>query len=121
MGRIGKECIWLLVLTTLVTGAAADSSLRCDGRIVSVGAFKEQVLRACGRPDAVDKWEVGHNSAIAEYFDYEKERFILPRLFKGPLHMERWTYNFGSNQFIRYLLFRNGELIGIETGEKGND
>ncbi|RJQ76202.1 MAG: DUF2845 domain-containing protein [Desulfobacteraceae bacterium] len=111
---------WLLLLVLIgTTAAAADRSFRCNGKIVSVGSYKDQVLRKCGEPDYVEQWEVGHDSAIAEYFDYEKERFRLPRLIIGPLYMERWTYDLGSNQFIRYLLFRNGELIKIETGEKG--
>ena len=112
--------IGLALLALIWSGsAAADRSLRCNGRIVSIGAYKPQVLATCGEPQAVEQWESGHGSAISEHFDYEKERFILPKLYLGPLYFERWTYDFGSNQFIRYLLFRNGELIKIETGEKG--
>lgn len=110
----------LLALLIWGGGAAADRSLRCNGQLVSVGSFKDQVLRKCGEPHHVEQWESGHGSAIAEYFDYEKERFILPKLYIGPMHFERWTYDLGSNQFIRYLLFRNGELIDIKTGEKGS-
>lgn len=102
-------------------GARADRSIRCDGRIVSIGSYKEQVLKLCGRPDHVEQWEVGRNSAIAEYYDYADERYRLPKLLIGPLHMERWTYDVGSNRLIRYLLFRNGELIKIETGGRGSD
>jgi len=35
--------------------------------------------------------------------------------------MERWTYNMGSNKFIRYLYFQNGELTKMEMDEKGSD
>ena len=110
----------LVILILLWSGyASADRTFRCSGRIVSVGAYKQQVLEKCGRPDHVDTWETGRESAVAEHFDYTKERYILPRLFIGPLQMERWTYDLGSNRFTRYLLLRNGELINIETGDKG--
>jgi hypothetical protein len=99
----------------------ADRSIRCNGKIISIGDYKDQVLRICGEPDDVDQWEVAPNSAIAEYYDYKEERYKLPKFVWGPLHMERWTYDFGPTQFIRYLLFRNGELIKIETGEKGTN
>jgi hypothetical protein len=116
-----KWFVLSLIALLIVSGSvAADRSLRCNGRIVSVGSYKEQVLRKCGEPHHVEQWEVGHGSAIKEYYDYEKERFILPKLYRGPIYFERWTYDLGSNQFIRYLLFRNRELIEIETGEKGS-
>jgi len=54
-------------------------------------------------------------------FDYESERYLAPKLIIGPIKMERWTYNLGSNKFIRYLEFQNGRLIRIITGDKGSD
>lgn len=33
--------------------------------------------------------------------------------------IEEWTYNFGPNQFLRILTFRNGYLSEIRTGERG--
>ena len=35
--------------------------------------------------------------------------------------MERWTYNMGSNKFIRHLYFQNDELTKIEMDEKSRD
>ena len=32
---------------------------------------------------------------------------------------ERWVYDFGSNHFVRLLLFRNDQLALIETGMYG--
>jgi len=111
----------LLASLLLVAQASADRSIRCDGRIVSVGAFKEQVRDKCGAPDHLEEWEEGRNTVISEYYDYEKERYILPRFIPGPIRMERWTYNFGSTRLIHYLYFKNGKLHRIETGDKGSD
>jgi Protein of unknown function (DUF2845) len=110
-----------LLALMISTRAAADSSLRCNGRIVSVGATSYEVLDKCGRPDHREAWQTDRDHYVQQFYDYEKERFILPRLIVGPIQMERWTYNFGSQKFIRYLLFQNGELIDIKTGDKGTD
>jgi len=95
--------------------------LRCKNRIVSIGETPLDVLEKCGRPNHVDHWEEGHNTYFSQLYDYEKERYVAPKSIKGPLQLERWTYDFGPHKFIRYLLFINGKLIKIETGEKGND
>jgi hypothetical protein len=111
----------LLVGLLSVGPVSADRSVRCEGRIVSIGTFKEEVRNKCGEPDHLEEWEEGQNTVISQYYDYEKERYILPRVVPGPIRMERWTYNFGSNRLIHYLYFKNGELYRIETGEKGSD
>lgn len=100
---------------------ATDSSLRCDGRIVSIGALKNEVESICGTPDGIEAWEEAQGSAVSQRYDYAKERYRAPKLIIGPIHMERWTYDMGSNKLIRYLLFMNGELIKIETGDRGSD
>ncbi|MFZ1983244.1 MAG: DUF2845 domain-containing protein [Desulfatitalea sp.] len=99
----------------------ADRTIRCQGRLVSIGAFKEQVQEKCGAPNYLEEWEEGQNTVISQYYDYEKERYIAPHFIAGPIRMERWTYNFGSNRLIHYLYFQNGKLTKIETGEKGSD
>ena len=111
---------FLAILLT-VGQASADRSVRCEGRIVSIGAFKEEVQEKCGTPDHLEEWDEGQNTIISEYYDYEKERYIAPHFIAGPIHMERWTYNFGSTRLIHYLYFKNSRLYRIETGEKGRD
>ena len=112
-----------VILSVLMANlsAEADSSLRCDNAIVSLGATSQEVLDTCGPPDLRESWETARNQYVRQFYDYENERWILPRLIVGPIQMERWTYDFGSNRFIRYLHFLNGDLIKIETGEKGSD
>jgi len=99
----------------------AEKTLRCQGRLVYLGDTKVKVLDKCGDPDKIDHWEEDHNSYISQIYDYDKEQYIKPKLIKGPTLMERWTYNMGSNKFIRYLYFQNGELTKMEMDEKGSD
>jgi hypothetical protein len=100
---------------------AADSTLRCKNRLVSDGDTQAAVLAKCGNPDQVIHWEEDHNSHFSQLYDYENDRYQAPTVTKGPIRMERWTYNFGSNKFKRYLHFENGRLIKIETRDKSRD
>ena len=103
-----------------LSNAFADSALRCSNRVVSVGATPAEVTDKCGDPVYIEQWEEGGDGYIFQLFDYETERYLAPRLIKAPMHMERWTYDFGNNKFIRYLTFQNGQLIKIKTGDKGS-
>ena len=119
-----KRILFFLLLSSLIllnNSMAADRYLRCQGRLVSIGDTKEEVLDKCGDPEKRDQWEEDQNSTISQIYDYKNERYIAPKVLKKPILMERWTYNMGPNKFIRYLYFQNGELIKIETGEKGRD
>jgi hypothetical protein len=111
----------VLLLLIFSTDTRADRSLRCNGAIVSLGATRLQVLDKCGPPVHRERREISRDQYMRQFYDYKNERFILPKMTLGPIQMERWTYNFGSNQFIRYLYFRNDDLIKIETGDKGSD
>ena len=118
------QCLSAIIILPVIwvhISVASDRTLRCQNRLVSIGADKSEVLEKCGDPDKITQWEVDHNSYISQIYDYENDRYQAPKTIKGPIRMERWTYNFGSNKFIRYLDFENDKLIKIETGEKGVD
>jgi hypothetical protein len=111
----------LLAGLLLAGSAMADRSVRCEGRIVSIGAFREQVRELCGAPNYLEEWEERQNAVISEYYDNVRERYIMPRILPDPIRWERWTYDFGSTRLIHYLYFRNGELHRIETGDRGSN
>ena len=116
-----KRILFFLLLPSFLllnNSLAADRYLRCQGRLVSIGDTKEEVLDKCGKPDKRDQWVGDQNSTISQIYDYKTERYMAPKAIKQPIQMERWTYNMGPNKFIRYLYFQNGELIKIETGER---
>jgi hypothetical protein len=113
--------IAMVLVLSLPTVSNADRALRCQGRLVYIGDLKADVLSTCGRPDEVEKWEENPDGYTFQIFDYEKERYQLPEMIKGPIQVERWTYDLGANRFTRILFFRNGELIKIERGDKGVD
>jgi hypothetical protein len=89
----------ITVAVAVPRDSAADRAMRCHDRLVSIGDFKTEVEEKCGPPDHTEQWEEGHGSAVSQLFDYESERYLAPKLIIGPIVMERWTYNFGSNKF----------------------
>jgi hypothetical protein len=105
----------------LAANAEADRSMRCSNRIISLGADIEEVMDKCGEPQSRRTWQEGYDGDFTvRFFDYETERYLAPRRIKGPVRMERWTYDLGSTRFKRYLYFENEELIRIETGDRGS-
>jgi hypothetical protein len=115
----GRLLMALPAILAAMADAGADSALRCGNRLVSIGAPPAEVAGKCGEPVHIEQWEEGGDGYVSQLFDYETERYLAPRLIKAPLRMERWTYDFGTNKFIRYLTFQNGRLIKIQTGHKG--
>lgn len=114
--NISKRALSLLVLFAilLVTPPSAFA-LRCGTNIVDVGDAKIDVLRKCGKPDLVDEWEEEdyyRSSPEIDRLGETKKRTV--RVF-----VEQWTYNFGATRLIYYLIFKNGVLSEIRTGEYG--
>jgi hypothetical protein len=88
--------------------------LRCGNDIVDVGDPKIEVLRKCGKPDIVDRWdeEQGLLGSTAN-------RIGEGRSIRAFINVEQWTYNFGPTRFLYILTFKNGILTEIKTGNKG--
>ena len=119
--QINWVCIVTLSIVTVLyftTIASADRALRCQGHLIYIGDLKADVISKCGKPDHIEQWEENPNGHTSKIYDYEKERYQLPELINGPILVERWTYDLGTNRFIRYLFFQNGELYKIERGDK---
>jgi len=98
--------------------ARAQNSLRCQGRLIEIGDRPEEVRDLCGAPVDVHSEERYPDAWISKY-DYDSYgRPRLPYLIEGPIHYEKWTYDFGTNRLPYYLYFENGRLIRIESGRR---
>lgn len=90
----------VLLAGLLMAPAASADSLRCDGRIVSTGQLAGEVLAACGTPAYRDRWYAAPAYGVDE---------------------ELWFYNFGSQQLVKILRFRQGQLVSIAADGYGFD
>lgn len=116
--RLCQITLWIWIFLVFPAMTYADRTFRCHGRLVAIGDVTTDVRSKCGEPDHIDQWEENPHGSTFKIYDYEKERYQLPELIKGPLRFERWTYDLGSTRLTRYLFFQNKKLYKIETGEK---
>ena len=91
--RLSKTLLPCLLL--LLFNATATAQMRCNGELIGEGDSEVRVLAACGEPM---QRELVHG---------------LP-----PLVDERWIYNFGPDELIRIVDFRNGLVDQIEVGDE---
>jgi len=98
----------LALLLSCAGGASAGGSLRCSNRLVGAGSSTFDVLSRCGGPD--------FRSVSIDY--------VTVRLRHGvevlrAVPVEVWTYNLGPRQFVRFLTFRDQQLIHVRSGDYG--
>ena len=103
-------CAYIIMAAGYAVSASASDTLRCGKRLVSVGDNKAEVLIKCGEPAWKDAWR-----------DQVINNVNTVNAFRVNIDHERWVYNFGRNSFLRFLLFENGRLIKIATGDYGYD
>lgn len=99
-----------MVATLAIQVDAHSATIRCGNKLVTTGDTKAEVIIKCGAPAWKDNWSdlvINNANAVDE--------------FRVSVDRERWVYNFGPNSFLRFLLFENGRLIDISTGDYGFD
>ncbi len=97
------------VLLLLLAPLAQADSFSCGNRLVTEGDDQYRVLRACGEPDYSDTFFV---TETHRHYRRGPEYFVDVRV-------DRWVYDFGRLRFVRHLEFRNGRLVDIKMGDRG--
>lgn len=91
------RCARLLTALILSFGLVPRAeALRCGSDLVVEGDLAYEVRRACGEPDWVRRYDTAYGSGE-----------------------EVWHYNFGPNDLIRVMHFRDGRLRRIQTAGRG--
>jgi hypothetical protein len=119
-----KRLSGFLCLGLLAAGpglARADGGFRCpSGRLVSTGDHMNDVRKKCGDPDDVIqrterrkiKVKVRHWISATEQEETTEEREI-------EVLVDEWTYDFGSDRFVRFVDFEDARVVGVTTGSYG--
>lgn len=94
--------VLLAACCLLVMAVAEARTLRCDGRLVSVGDRRYDAIVACGEPNLRVPVRLQALGTLPAY-PYE----------------EIWYYNFGPRRLMRELRLREGRIIAIETAGYG--
>jgi hypothetical protein len=79
-----------------------------EGKVLSIGDSKFEVLSMCGPPDY---------SEIRDADELIINRFDRSR--RTTIRIDEWTYNFGHRHFLLHLTFENGRLKRMEFGGYG--
>ena len=87
---------------------ARPSAKLCDSGEMQVGITQYEILQRCGEPAFKDSRQEEQLTSV----DENTNRLTVKRI-------DEWTYNFGPNKFLRILKFENGELVEVETGDRG--
>lgn len=109
------------ILILAVLGPSPLWALRCQGRVVSLGDTRYEVLEKCGPPNYVEeRYEDRLGIAAGRLYMYDplEKRYSRPWVVEQVV-IEEWTYNFGPHSLIYYLKFENGVLDRIRTGGYG--
>ena len=114
-----------LILIALPIEAGTDSSvsdLRCGQYIITRGARQSEVLKKCGNPSNIERWE--KESLRRDFYKdipvpSDEQLSQEPLFLREMIMVEEWEYNFGSTRFLYYLRFENGKLIRITVGDYG--
>jgi hypothetical protein len=115
----------LAILLQCVSGNGVaqegGDSMRCGNRLALSGYSVHQVRSLCGEPDAASRHFEQRAISAPGACSIRHDRVVCdPGVnLTVTVEVEDWTYDFGRNQFIRYLRFENGRLVRIDTGGYG--
>ena len=90
---------------------ASETSLRCDGGIVSLGDRKLDLLSRCGQP-TLEEPPAGVQIRV-------ETPHAGPVSIVRTVVVERWSYDFGPQRFVAVVELRDGKLARVERGGYG--
>jgi hypothetical protein len=99
----------------------ADDSLSCKQRIISIGDSMYEVRSLCGDPDFVQQRRV-RRSARGSIRNQCLPGARCNNGWEDSIEMtiDEWTYDFGPNRFVQFLIFEDGKLVQVRNGEYGH-
>lgn len=101
---------YLTGLLLLLLASTSAHAMRCGNRLVTSGAQDFQVRQRCGEPFWTDRYT--NVDVIGTRGPVEQQRSV---------QFDVWYYNFGRNQLMRELVFRDGVLLREDTLGYGVD
>lgn len=112
----GLLIIMLAALFGLLPGVSLADSMYCGNRLVTDGDTKPIVLLRCGEPFYRETVGFLTFESRLKKFVHRKKDELKEGEFssQSTVTVEKWYYNFGSNQFIRAVTFEGDTVVRIE-------
>lgn len=95
------------LLLPVTVDALQTGTMRCRNGIVSIGDTMPDVIKKCGSPAFQDRREETSSYGSRHGRSYET------------VTVDEWTYNFGPQEFVYSVTFRNGRVAKIESLDTG--
>jgi hypothetical protein len=95
-----------LVLLLVLMVAAPAFAMRCGTDLITTGQYSYEVLEHCGEPV--------EQHFVTQYLSSNGLYVVV-----SPIVVEEWIYDFGPTRLQRRLLFQDGQLIRIDTLDRG--
>ncbi len=106
--NFGVVCVFFLCPATCF----ADFRCHTTGKIISKGMSQYEVVGACGEPASRSVIQKQDSIAL-------QPNDKAPSAVTSVPQIEEWVYDFGPNQLIRILKFKDGRLVSTESGGYG--
>jgi hypothetical protein len=106
------SCLVAALCLLPFSGARADS-LECDGRRVSPGDTKVDLLGKCGEPTARDERTEERQTATVDKSSQTGEARKVTEV------VETWLYDFGPQRFVQYVTLTGGKVRAVKSGDYG--
>ena len=122
MKYLVMACLIFIAFPSEAGTDSPTSSLRCGQYIILRGARQSEVLRKCGNPSNIERWE---KESVRRDFhkdipvQSDEQLSQEPLFLREQIRVEEWEYNFGPTRFLYYLRFENGILVRITVGDYG--
>ena len=103
----------MAVLVTLAASSARADSLECEGRHVSPGDTKVDLLGKCGEPTAREERVEEKQTATVDRASQTGEARKVTEV------VETWVYDFGPQRFVQYVTLTGGKVRAVKSGDYG--
>lgn len=100
--------VYCIVIMSLISVSVSAESMRCGDHIVAIGDDKARVLRYCGKPALKERPQAKTRLMADVHGEQRRQR----------VRTERWVYDMSSGQLSRRLIFVDGLVAEIETGDR---
>ncbi len=118
---------WHPTLAALGIALGADDAwadgMRCGSRLVSKGDSTYVVRSRCGEPDDATRRVETRTERRRVRVACGRGDALCDRVqeVSTDVVVDEWIYDFGPQQFVRYLTFFDGKLTRVETGSYGSE
>ncbi|HET6473024.1 MAG TPA: DUF2845 domain-containing protein [Pseudomonadales bacterium] len=119
VGVLEMRGLWWVLGFTLAAAAAPAEAMRCGVGLIQTGQYTYEVLDRCGAPveQHVKTIYRAINYRDGYYGDDYHRGNVAPIV--APVTVEEWIYDFGPNRLRRRLVFEDGQLVRIDTLDRG--